>query len=120
MIYGDGGDLIRATRATTAVPWVFDRVIDELDSPAPDGFPTMTDDGLTIWFESDRNNAKEIITATRPARDQPFSAATRVDELNLAGTESADPAVSGDGTTMIFGSDRDGTFDLFISTRVCQ
>lgn len=122
MFYSDGNAMFHATRASTTVPWQVQGTIDELDGNADDGYATMADDNLTIFFETSRNGTGQIFTATRPARDQPFGAPTRVVELDLAGTNAADPAITLDGRTMVFGSDRDtpgAGNDLFISTRSC-
>lgn len=70
-------------------------------SEARDRGATLTSDGLTLYFCSDRNGHFDIFTSTRTSLTSPWSAPQSVDSLNTEGDE-AFPALSGDGLTIVF------------------
>jgi WD40-like Beta Propeller Repeat len=112
------GDLIRAVRATDTAPWIVVGPIAELDSNVGDSDPTLSADGLTIYFDTYREGAeRRIYTATRPERGAAFGAAVPFDPANQAGAESVDPEISADGRELYFGSNRLGGWDVFVVTR---
>ena len=84
------------------------------------GYPTLSGDGLTIYFTvSVAGTTMEIYQASRPTRSDPFDSPTQVVELAGHGD---DPEVSFDGRTLVFASNRQpsqGMDDLWMSTRSC-
>lgn len=84
-----GRRLWRATRPSTAAPFVNAQPISELDGPGEEIGPTLSRDGLTILFSSDRAGGSgfDVWRATRPDHQSPFGAAQRVDELSTAGDD---------------------------------
>jgi len=101
-----GSDLMRATRATPAAPWSAPAFVTELNSPGADGAPSLTGDGLRIYFLSARpgapnppNNA--IFTATRPNRQSPWSTPALVAELATQDTHR-DVDVALNGNELLF------------------
>ena len=80
------------------------------NSSASDNRPSVTRDGLTIFFDSDRTGGlglSDIYYATRSTTSEPFGPAIHVPELNSASTDSR-PVLSKDGSFLVFGSGRPG------------
>jgi hypothetical protein len=86
--------------------------------------PTVRRDGLEIIFH--RGTAPgvsptELMVATRPSIDVPWSAPVKVAEpVNLAAAADLDPYLSADGRTLVYGSNRAGSLgsiDLYTTTR---
>jgi len=107
----------RATRSDTAASFVAAGTVSELGQG---GYPSLSGDGLTIYFVTARNGPLQVYSATRPAVGALFGAPTIVAELN-AGGDSDDPSISGDGRAIVFRSTRAGDGgELFMATRACQ
>ena len=86
---------------------------------AIDAAPEISSDYLELYFHSDRSGNFDIYVATRTDVSQAWGVATAVAELNTASNDVA-PALSSDGLTMIFASNRaggQGGNDLYVSTR---
>jgi hypothetical protein len=102
--------------------WRFDppELVVELSVPAKTDNPSLTADMLEIFFTSERNGGPaDIFVATRTERELPFGPAQRIDALSAPGVETS-PAVSADGLTLWFASDRAGgagNFDIWVATR---
>jgi hypothetical protein len=96
------------------------QVVAELATTARTDNPTLTGDLLEIFFTSDRGSGNgDIWTAKRAAADRPFDPPAAVAELNTSGFETS-AAISYDGLTLWFGSDRSGgvgATDIWVSTR---
>jgi hypothetical protein len=91
----------------------------ELDTPAAEGTPTLTDDALDIVFERDDSmGIGDLYEATRSNVSDAFGSAAPVDALNTTSAEG-DPFESADGLRIVFASARTGDtgLDLFESTR---
>jgi hypothetical protein len=116
-------DIWRATRASTSVPFNTPVPVTEINATGDDGSPSLTGDGLRIYFGSSRPGgvgSYDIWTATRPNWSSPFSTPTPVTEL---GTTAIDfqPHVSPDDLTMLFNSRRPGGLgnnDFWMATRL--
>lgn len=95
-------------------------VVGELAVPAKTDNPTLTADLLEIFFTSERDGIPaDIFVATRSERDASFGPAERIDALSAPGVETS-PAVSADGLTLWFASDRaggHGDLDIWVATR---
>jgi len=126
IVFNTGGsaqtDLMHATRSSVTAAWDPPTPVTELNTSVDEGWPTLTADGLTIYFESNRVAGQaDIYQATRAALDQPFGPATPVVELSDPMFEDGDPDLSSDGRRMLIGSKRQGgagASDLFEATRV--
>ncbi len=112
-----------ATRPDPGAAWSDKGVIAELTSGDGDGWPSLSPDGLTIYFESDRDGVSgEIYSATRPQIGAAWTNIAKVSELDL-GSDAGDPDFSIDGTTIYFASDRTGGMgndDIYVATRACN
>jgi Tol biopolymer transport system component len=89
-----------------------------LSSAQPETGTFLTPDCLTVYFASTRGGPNRIFTSTRTAVDQPWPAPTEVTDFMPGATENQeDPWLSPDGRTFVLSSNRNGTKDVFISTR---
>jgi len=101
--------------------------VTELNSIADDSRPAVRSDGLEFFVTSQR--AGSILLGTTPSSDiwmsrrsstaVAWSAPVNLSSLNTSATE-AGPALSADGLTMIFASNRpggQGALDLYVTTR---
>ena len=95
----------------------------DVNSSAYDGNPAISNDGLTLLFNSqrpDENGKFRIWMSTRKSADDAFSEPVL---LNLPSIENAvvtDPELSNDGLVLLFASDRAGGLgqvDLWMSVR---
>ncbi len=95
------------------------RPVSELGTPANDN-PTLTSDLLEIFFTSNRDNAStDVWTARRASPADPFGTVTLVSEASSPSFETSS-AISSDGLTLWFGSDRLGGLgglDIWVTQR---
>lgn len=105
-----------------------------VNSPYHDAFPTVSSDGLVLYFASDRHAYDgdeeelnpwsstdfDIYVARRPSPDAPWQEPTRLGpEINTAG-EDHSITLSPDGRWMYFSSDRPdgcGDLDIYVAYR---
>jgi hypothetical protein len=85
-----------------------------------EGF-SLSADGLTLYFSSDRVAPldMDLWVATRPEQSAAFGAAEPLEALNTTEQE-LDPALSPDGFELFYASTRNGPVQLFRSVRVCE
>jgi Tol biopolymer transport system component len=97
-------------------------LIDELSHPtASDADPSVTGDGLELYFSSDRDGGVDIWFSTRDSIDDPWGEPKPATLLN-SGDADFDPDISHDGLTIFLASTRPiagakGGYDLLLSTR---
>lgn len=115
-------------RADRASPFGLSTTMTELEAAGHVSEPTVSPDGLDIWFTSDRAGSIgdfDIWTAHRTALGAAFGAPHVVPELSTTKGDSC-PRLSRDGTTMYLVYDGpnpfagDGSADLWTATRSCQ
>ncbi len=85
-------------------------LVSHLASSEDDENPSLTADLLEIYFTSDRDGGAgdyDLYVARRASVEEPFGEPVNVSELSSEEFESS-PAVSADGLTLWFGSDREG------------
>jgi Tol biopolymer transport system component len=81
-----------------------------------DGF--LTDDGLTLYFSSDRlNGTQDLFVTERSDPSSPFRTPISLASLNTDTYDERDPWVSPDGHEIYFTSDRLGQLHIFHATR---
>jgi Tol biopolymer transport system component len=83
--------------------------------------PWLSDDGLTLYFSSDRPGGQglnDIWQATRPSRDEPFANPEPLEYFNSA-EEELYFRLSPDGLEAIFSRTVDNLFRLMRATRPC-
>jgi OOP family OmpA-OmpF porin len=84
------------------------RVLTELDTSYANQNPTLTADLLELFFTSGRGaDSADVWTARRTSTQEPFGTPAIVSEISTSSFETS-PAVSLDGLTLYYGSDRSG------------
>lgn len=121
--YG-AGDLYQATRATTSDP--FGNVMNlgsGINTEYMEASPSISSDGLTIYFHSDRPGGagdRDLYQATRATTSDPFGNVISLGSgVNTSGVDGH-PSISADGLSIFFQSDRpggEGSNDLYHATR---
>ena len=98
-------------------------LVTELSTTDDDLRPTIRADGLELFFNSDRRGSRlnDLWVSTRPTLSSPWSAPVNVGSPISTEFEERFPALSRDGTTLVFSSNRPGSIngsnDLYLSTR---
>jgi Tol biopolymer transport system component len=89
-----------------------------LNSEGFDGGPSISADGLSLYFVSDRTGGSgggDILVATRPSTSLPFTKPQNLGSaVNSAANEGA-PSISADGLELFFDRAPDG--HIFVATR---
>ena len=109
------------------VQWTVENLGPSINSPFSERFPAISNDGLSLYFASNRPGSEplntqswDIYVAQRDDTDEPFVDTINIgDPVNSAFSEYG-ASLSPDGLTMIFSSDRPGgcgAHDLYISQR---
>ena len=124
-------DLYRARRETPDGEWtIVENMGPKINSPHLDSGPSITSDGKTLVFHSERlfNGAKDgiqthrdLFYTQRPSLDAPFGKVQTVPGKEII-TDYADTAalITDGGTTMYFSSNRPGGIgskDIYVATR---
>lgn len=94
-------------------------LVPELNSPALDQFARISKDGREIIFASDRPGTLgglDLWSATREHTSEPWGTPANLGTINSTVHDAA-PALSWDGTTLVFLSTRSGGLDLYQSSR---
>jgi Tol biopolymer transport system component len=110
-----------ASRSSTTVDFAFVRELDEVNAPPTDGSPTITDDGLELFFDSYRNGPAAIFTASRSDTSAMFSGLTQLTELPMVtnGIAAGSPDISADGRTLYYWINVNPQLELYTVTRSC-
>ena len=108
--FGGLADQWVCTRPSPNHPWGPRRQLEgPLNSPAFDGFATLSSDGLTVLFNSNRNGGNwpgPVWKSTRPSPDAEWSEPVQLFLENPLAVSS--PELSSDGRTLLFDSKRPG------------
>lgn len=113
-------DVWFASRPTTLSAFGPPQNLGGLNTALHEGSPMITANGLTLVYDySLPGESVDIFVATRATRVASFTPGVRVDEVSLPNAADLLPWISASGERLAFCSDRDGTFDLFVATRVC-
>ncbi|HTL33523.1 MAG TPA: hypothetical protein VL326_10375 [Kofleriaceae bacterium] len=109
-----------ASRATTTDTFTFVREISEVNSAPTDGNPTISSDGLELFFDSYRTGPAAVFTASRATAGDMFSAPTELTQLPMVtnGMAAGSPDLSADGRTLYYFVST-GQIDLYTVTRSC-
>jgi hypothetical protein len=95
-------------------------LVTELNSPAGEGRPYLSHNGLEIYLQSNRAGSVGPLDIYVATRETPNSMWSTPEKVPAAGTalNEVTPAISWDGETLFFSSNRDGTpGQIFYATR---
>lgn len=99
-------------------------LVPELSSPQNDATPEMFRNGLEIFLMSTRAGgvgANDLWTSTRSSVFNPWTVPLNLGTIVNSASQDEGPAISSDGETLFFGSDRPGglgSFDIYMTTRL--
>jgi WD40-like Beta Propeller Repeat len=129
LFYGDDNTNVshvqRATRAHLGDPWIKQGPVAGVNSGLSDGWPTLSADGLTLVWESDRDGSSRMYTATRTSTTTTDFANVRLFDgvSSVASTDDGDPDTTGGIAVFAFSSTRpggNGGNDIWIARRDCH
>ncbi|XXT22008.1 hypothetical protein WME94_10645 [Sorangium sp. So ce429] len=111
-------DLFTSRRAALGSPWDAPRAVEELNSAEIEDTPSISGDGLRLWFFSAGDPAG-IWLATRASRDDPWGAPARVDAFAVPDSEVMSPHVETSELRVAVGLNGPSTtgWDLAVATR---
>jgi Tol biopolymer transport system component len=112
-------NLYQATRATTTAAFSTPQLMGAINTTNSEERPVVTADGLTLFAQSNASGSTHIYVAARTSPAAQFGSLTMAGGVNDTTTNviDADPWISGDGLTMYLASTRNGTYDIFRTTR---
>ena len=117
-------DLWVATRATTDDDWVNPvNLGPTVNSSADDCYPSISADDLSLYFTSTRSGGSgpaDIWVTTRETIHDPWGTPVNLGPMVNSADGNGHPAISTDGRTLFFTSDRPGGYgngDIWITTR---
>jgi len=97
-----------------------------VNSGASDGGAVLARDGLTLFFYSDRPGGLggwDLFACARVSPDEPFGEPVSLGPIVNSTAHDGGPALSADGLSLLFESDRpggQGSFDLWVCTRLAK
>jgi Tol biopolymer transport system component len=92
----------RSLRPTPDDPWDSPALVEELNTAGENENPFVSNDGLSIWFFTDRDRSiSSQWRSTRPSREDPWGAPAPVEGL-VFGEESSDVSVAVDPSETLF------------------
>jgi Tol biopolymer transport system component len=112
---GSSEDLYVASRSDRGNVFSTAAPLSELNTTALESNPSLSADGLSLYFASARPGSvgdRDLMVATRPDPSSPFANPTWLSELNTVGREQT-PELTPDQKTIVFSTDG----DLFIAER---
>ena len=115
-----GRDLWSASRSSIDGTFSAALPLAVLNGSNDDNFPWLSADGLTLLFNSTRSGTYDLYIATRTKPGGDFSPPSSVPGVNGSSTREERAALSNDGLTIYFVSDRSGGVggkDIWMGTR---
>ncbi|MHC4431832.1 MAG: LamG-like jellyroll fold domain-containing protein, partial [Planctomycetota bacterium] len=114
-------DLWIATRPTTSDPWGEPvNLGPSLNTSGVDGAPSISFNGLELYFISNRGGGFDIWVATRATIADAWSEPVNLGTAVNSSSDDMGPSISADGLELYFASTRPGgrgRFDLWVSKR---
>lgn len=118
---GNDEQIFSATRSVVGTEFTAPAEVQSLNSPALDGAPWLSADGLRVYFFSDRGGAtgRDLWFASRAEASSEFGASVSLENVSSDASDFL-PWLSTDELTVIFVSDRPGgvgNADLWLASR---
>ena len=116
-----GRDLWTATRSRTQEAFGSARLLANVNGGEDDNLQWVSDDELTMVFSSGRGGESDLYVARRGSREEDFSHPNSLGGVNGMTTREDRAAISNDGFTIYFTSDRaggQGDKDIWVGTRM--
>ena len=119
-----GTDILVASRKTTDEPW--GNAVNlgpTVNSPKRDGGPSISPDGLELYFKSNRPGGyggEDLWVSKRRAKDEPWGGPVNLGPIVNGLYWDREPSVSNDGLALFFSSTRAdgyGVIDLWLTSR---
>jgi len=122
---GHGGtDILVTVRATTDEPWREPVNLGPVvNSSSRDGGPSISSDGLELYFKSNRPGGyggEDLWVSERPAKGHPWGSPVNLGSTVNGPAWDRGPSISADGLLLFFGSPRiggHGYIDLWLTSR---
>ena len=109
--------LARSVRTSLAAPFSAPVVLDAQSSTAKDNDPSISADGASLWFSSERAGGSDrLFMAPLLAGTTTFGAPTLV-PLAVTGADDQHPYFRVAGGELWFSSTRDGQWDIYVATK---
>ena len=112
-------DIYVSVRASVDHPWGEPLPVDELNTAADEGSPSVTANGLILVMHSTRQGDADVFLSSRASPGTPWTTPVPISEVNTSLAE-VDAAISPDGLDLYVTSDRPdghGQRDLYVATR---
>ncbi|MCF7973086.1 MAG: hypothetical protein K9N55_04680 [Phycisphaerae bacterium] len=113
-----GHDLWQATRAARTSPFGAAVNVTELNTGAAEYHPSLSGDGLSLYFISNRNGSFQIFKAERSALGQPFGSPVPMTELEVPDAVLDFPFVTADRSALYFTRDYGQGRDIYMATNL--
>jgi Tol biopolymer transport system component len=112
---GSPQKIMMVSRASLAEP--FSNPVDIVATDSNNADPALSHDERILVFASTRTGSGDIYVATRASLGAPFGPPVQVPVVNTSGAAEGDPALSSDGCTLYFGSNRGSgsDWDLYMT-----
>lgn len=114
---GRGGyDIWMATRPDENAHFTNVINLTEINSSMLDAHPSISPDGLTLYFDSDRNGTSQLFKATRESLDAPFDNIEHLSFFDSPGSSLSYPSPANDETILYFVRwPENGMTDIYVS-----
>lgn len=115
---GSDHDLYATQRSNST--WGAPVRVNVVNGQASDGAPSLSKDGLTLVFASDRDagGVFKMYWSTRPALATNWEAPSPIPTVNTdTSSQDTNPVLTEDKLALYFNSDRDGDHDIYVATR---
>ena len=116
---GGYGDLFRSARLTNNDVFSAATLVPGL--PSVIGFTTVRPDELELFFETPNPSQVDMFVTSRASTSEAWGPPVAL-PFNESAFDDEDPAITDDGTELVFASNRPGAgaYDLYVVTRTCQ